>query len=55
MSDENLRGYYDEIQDFCEAVCFDREPRAGIELAYETVRVLYAAYRSSEEGKRIML
>ncbi|MBR5419935.1 MAG: Gfo/Idh/MocA family oxidoreductase [Lachnospiraceae bacterium] len=55
VSDEMLRGYYDEIQDFMEAVCFDRSSRSGFDLAYETMRVLYAAYKSSEEGRRVML
>lgn len=55
VGDELLRGYIDEIQDFMEAVYFDREPKAGFQLAYDTVKVAYAAYKSAELGKRIEL
>lgn len=55
IADEVLRGYVDEIQDFMEAVYYDRHPRSDFRLAYDTVRVLYAAYLSAERGQRIML
>lgn len=51
--DEIIRGYADEIQDFVEAVAFNREAKSGFKLAYDTAQVLYAAYYSAEEGKRI--
>ena len=44
-----------ELQDFMEAVAFDRAPASGFDLAYETVRILYAAYQSAEEGRRVDL
>jgi predicted dehydrogenase len=53
VSDEVIRGYLGELQDFMEAVAFDREPAAGFPLAYETAKIMYAAYQSAEEGRRI--
>ena len=55
VSDEVIRGYMGELQDFMEAVAFDRAPASGFDLAYETVRILYAAYQSAEEGRRVDL
>lgn len=48
-------GYAQEIQDFMEAVAYDREPVAGLELAVESIRTAYALYRSAEEGRRVEL
>jgi len=42
-----------EIQDFMECVAFGRELRADLALACETTKLLYAGYRSAEEGRRI--
>ena len=55
VSDEMIRGYTGELQDFVEAVAYDREPASDFALAYDTTRVLYAAYQSAEEGRRIDL
>lgn len=55
VSDEIIRGYVGELQDFMEAVAYGREPTSGFDLAYETTRVLYAAYQSAEEGRVIKL
>ena len=52
-NDENIRGYMGERQDFMEAVAYDRAPASGFSLAYETTKVIYAAYQSAEEGRRI--
>jgi hypothetical protein len=38
-----------------EAVAFDREPLSGFDLARDVTRVIYAAYQSAEEGRRISL
>lgn len=51
--DEIIRGYTDEMQDFCECVAFDREPKAGFKLAYDSIKAIYAAYYSADEGRRI--
>ena len=55
VEEEWTRGYIGEIQDFMECVAFGREPLAGLDLAYEAIRVHYAAYRAAEEGRRITL
>jgi predicted dehydrogenase len=55
VSDEIIRGYTGELQDFMECVADDREPESDFELAALTAEVLYAAYRSAEEGRRITL
>lgn len=53
VSDEVIRGYMGELQDFMESVAYDREPASGFDLAYETAKIMYAAYQSAEEGRRI--
>lgn len=55
IADEIIRGYTGEMQDFMEAVCFDRNPRSDFSLAYDTIRVVYAAYMSAEAGRRVYL
>ena len=55
VSDEVIRGYTGELQDFMEAVAYDREAASGFDLAYETIKVMYAAYLAAEEGRRVEL
>ena len=55
LEEEWTRGYRQEIQDFMECVAFGREPLAGLDLAYEAMKVHYAAYWSADEGRRIDL
>jgi predicted dehydrogenase len=55
LEEEWTRGYVQEIQDFMECAAFGRAPRAGIDLAAETIQLSYAAYWSAEEGRRIEL
>ena len=55
VSDEVIRGYMGEMQDFMETVAFDRVPTSGFDIAYETTKILYAAYLSAEEGRRVDL
>ena len=33
-----------------DAVYYDREPKSGFDLAYDSIRIIYAAYKSSELG-----
>jgi predicted dehydrogenase len=55
-SDEDwFRGFSQEIDDFVGAIREEREPRAGIDLAVGCVNVIYAAYLSAEEGRRVDL
>lgn len=55
IADEVIRGYTDEMQDFMESVYFDREPKSGFKLAYDTIKITYAAYMSAEIGQRIKI
>ncbi len=50
-----MRGYPQEMEDFVEAVREGREPLSGALLAHETVEVIYAAYVSAQEGRRVDL
>jgi predicted dehydrogenase len=50
-----MRGYPQEMADFVDAVREEREPLSGALLARETVEVIYAAYVSAEEGRRVEL
>jgi predicted dehydrogenase len=50
-----MRGYPQEMADFVDAVREEREPLSGALLARETVEVIYAAYVSAEEGRRMDL
>lgn len=53
IADEIIRGYTDEMQDFMEAIYYDREPKSGFKLAYDTIKIIYAAYMSAELGRKI--
>ena len=50
-----FRGYPQEIRDSVDAIREDREPLAGIDLAVECIEVIYAAYLSAAEGRRVRL
>jgi predicted dehydrogenase len=50
-----MLGYPQEMRDFVEAVAYDRQPLSTGELGREVVQVIYAAYRSAEEGRRVDL
>jgi predicted dehydrogenase len=53
--EEWLLGYPHEIQNFMEAIAFDRQPLTGLELAKQVVEVMYAGYVSMEEGRKVQL
>jgi predicted dehydrogenase len=55
IDEEWTRGYVQEIQDFMECAANGRQPRADLELACETTKILYAGYRAAEEGRRVEL
>jgi predicted dehydrogenase len=50
-----VRGYPQEMEDFVDALIENREPVSGLLLARDVVEVIYAAYQSAEEGRRIDL
>ena len=53
VCDEVIRGYSAELKDFLEAVYYDREALSGFDVAYETAQIIYAAYLSAWEGRRV--
>lgn len=53
LEDEIIRGYTDEMRDFVESVYYDRKPKSGFDLAYDTIKIIYAAYKSSEMGMAV--
>lgn len=55
IADEIVRGYVDEMKDFMEAVYYDREPKSSFALAGDTMKVIYAAYKSAEIGAAVTL
>jgi predicted dehydrogenase len=55
VDEEWLLGYPQEIRDFVEAVAYDREPRCDAHLGRDVTQVIYAAYLSAEEGRRVDL
>jgi predicted dehydrogenase len=50
-----MQGYPQEMQDFAEAVVYDRPPRADACLGRDVVVVVYGAYIAAEEGRRVDL
>ena len=55
LEDEIMRGYTDEMRDFIEAVYYDREPKSGISIARDTIKIIYAAYKSAELKQAVEL
>ena len=55
VSEEIIRGYYGEIQDFMECLRDGRKPRAGFELAKEAAELTQIAYLAAEQGRRVAL
>lgn len=55
LEDEIIRGYTDEMREFMECIYFNRPAKSGFDIAYETVKVIYAAYKSAEIGKAVAL
>nr|WP_312577542.1 Gfo/Idh/MocA family oxidoreductase [Sedimentibacter sp.] len=53
VSDEIIRGYMGELQDFVETIAYDKKPSSDFDLAYQTIKVIYAAYLSAEEGRKV--
>jgi len=49
------QGYPQEMADFAAAIAEDRDPVSGFMLAQDVTLVLYAAYVSADEGRRVDL
>ncbi len=54
LEDEIIRGYTDEMRDFIESIYYGRQPKSGFDLAYDTIRIIYAAYKSAEIGRPVI-
>jgi predicted dehydrogenase len=50
-----FRGFMQEIEDFVRSLSEGREPLAGIDLAVDCTEVIYGAYLSAAEGRRVDL
>jgi predicted dehydrogenase len=50
-----FRGFAQEIEDFVTTIRTGGSPQSGIELAVACVDVIYAAYLSAEQGRRVSL
>ena len=50
-----VRGYPQELADFADCLITGRNPVSGLDLAVETVKAIYAAYLSAEQGQRVEL
>jgi len=48
-----VRGYPQELEDFADCLLAGREPVSGLDLAVDTVKAIYAAYLSAEQGMRV--
>jgi len=55
LLDEVMRGYTDEMKDFMECALYNRHPKSDFSMAYETAKIIYAAYKSAEVGHVIEL
>lgn len=55
LEEEIMRGYVGELQDFVECAAYNRPPLSDFALASRTIELVYAAYQSAEEGRRIAL
>ncbi|MDD6212966.1 MAG: Gfo/Idh/MocA family oxidoreductase [Clostridiales bacterium] len=55
VSDEVIRGYTGEMKSFLESMAYGTPTETPFELAYDIIRVVYAAFRSAEEGRTIEL
>jgi predicted dehydrogenase len=55
LEDDIIRGYTDEMRDFIESIYYHHEPKSGFDLAYDTTKIIYAAYLSAELGRAVTL
>ena len=53
--EDRSNGYPDEIQDFMESIAYGREPLSSGRLARDVTAVIYGAYVSATEGRRVDL
>jgi predicted dehydrogenase len=51
--EEWIRGYDGELMDFIDCFRENKKPMSDLMLAEDTIRVIYSAYVSAEEGRRV--
>lgn len=56
LEEDTARGYVGELRDFLLCAAGEKNaPESGFDLAYETIRIIYAAYLSAQKGGRVDL
>ena len=55
VSEEIIRGYYGEIQDFLECMLEGREPLSGFQIAREAAELTQIAYLAAEQNRTVVL
>lgn len=55
LLDITMRGYTDEMKDFMECIRYNRPAKSGFAIARDTIKIIYAAYLSAEEGRVVYL
>ena len=50
-----MGGYPQELEDFIDCILHGRQPISGLDLAEDTVKVIYSAYLAAEKGQRISI
>ena len=55
LEDIIIRGYVDEMRDFMECIYYDKEVKSGFEMASESIKIIYAAYKSAQLGRAVEL
>lgn len=50
-----MRGYPQELEDFVESILQRKQPLSSLDLAIDTLKVVYGGYLSAEKGERIQL
>lgn len=55
LEDEIVRGYVDEMRDFMESIWYDKQPLSGFDIAYDTIKIIYASYLSAQNNTRVDL
>lgn len=53
VAEEIIRGHMGELQDFMETIALDKKPICNFDIAYQSIQIVYAAYVSSEENRRV--
>ena len=50
-----MRGYPQELEDFIDCILRGKEPISGLDLAEDTLKVVYSGYLSAEKGQRVQI